>query len=624
MGLQRQRGRATGLLTAAALSSALLAGGSPYALADDGAARSQDSGALLNAPFDVELSGAPLGAAIRLIKQRTGINIVFVTPNATYNPVDISVTKKPVRQVLQLIAESAGADLWEKDGIFFVGPKGSAPHQEADLTAVPQPATNPAPAPGPVRWEKIKLMYSDPQTILRQLGALLNAPPDFYQQMTNATFRHILSMGKPEWDNSVSPDIKFLSGNGQPTVIPPVPTGNPSAQNINLAPGSRGGAGTGIGGRGGSLNLGGGGSAPDQGAHRDGGDLSAEFGRGGQGFGVGGGSFQPGGGGFQPGGGGQPGGGAGQPGGQGQAGGLLPQGINPGDLFALDADNSIIVRYSDQGALRDLREVIRLLDVKPRQIMIRAEFITVTQNDISAFGINWSFRRVNLVGAANTGFSTDNTAFLQYAAGNFQTQLSWLLTTGRGKIVAAPTATTLNNVPVAFTTTNLVPVFLTTPVISPTGTVFLATQVVPVPAITGLFITPRINGDESLTLFGSAFTSDVGAPIVGPNGEASFPNITNQTAPIQRIIRNGDTMVIAGLLRKRDVVSSNRVPLLGDLPLIGSLFRSRSVTTDDAELLVFITPTIIPERAPNTAGGPGAGGPLAPGGAGPGGGGTMP
>ena len=122
---------------------------------------------------------------------------------------------------------------------------------------------------------------------------------------------------------------------------------------------------------------------------------------------------------------------------------------------------------------------------------------------------------------------------------------------------------------------------------TPGGTTVIAQTIVPVPVTQGLIVLPRINGDESLTLFGTAISTSLGAPITGPNGE-SFPNITQQTAPIQRIIRNGDTMVISGLTSKNDVLTENRVPLLGDLPLIGNLFRSRNTTTSDAELLVFI------------------------------------
>ena len=68
----------------------------------------------------------------------------------------------------------------------------------------------------------------------------------------------------------------------------------------------------------------------------------------------------------------------------------------------------------------------------------------------NGFGINWSFQKVNLIGGSSTGFSSSNTAFLQFATGNLQTELSFILTSGQGHLVASPIATTLNNVPVFF------------------------------------------------------------------------------------------------------------------------------------------------------------------------------
>jgi len=254
--------------------------------------------------------------------------------------------------------------------------------------------------------------------------------------------------------------------------------------------------------------------------------------------------------------------------------------------------------------------------------MVRAEFVTVLQNDVSSFGINWTLSKVNFVSGIQTGYQTSNTAFIQYASGNLRTEMSWILTTGRGKLVAAPMATTLNNVPATFTNSQSIPVFLSTPVISANGTVVLAPQLSIFNASTGLTVLPRINADDTITLMGFVTVSDLGTPVTGPNGE-SAPTIIFQLAPVQRIIRNGDTMVIGGLTSKNTQVSSNRAPLLGDMPIIGTLFRSRNTTVRDSDLLVFITASIIPERSTtSTLTGPGGapvggGGGLTPGGSAP-------
>ena len=166
------------------------------------------------------------------------------------------------------------------------------------------------------------------------------------------------------------------------------------------------------------------------------------------------------------------------------------------------------------------------------------------------------------------------------------------------------------------------PVFIQQVVLGINGNSSITTTPQLIPVSTILSVTPRINGDDSITLLGFVQAAAITGTVTAPGGN-SFPIVVNQTVPLQRIIRAGDTMVIGGLVRKQDNVSTNRVPLLGDLPLIGTLFRSRNVTTDDSELLVFVTPQIIPER-PSAGGGLGGGLPGGLPGPGAAGGGLMP
>ncbi|MCS6776463.1 MAG: type II and III secretion system protein [Chloroherpetonaceae bacterium] len=636
MMLRWRTGRLVCTSVGVVLGAAWLFGGEASAHASE-AGRGQSSAGAAYIE-QLELTDAPLVTAIKLIKQKTGINLVFINQGQQYGTVTLSVRQKPVEEVLRLMAQSAGADLWEENGIFFIGPQGSAPRQTKPEPALPEPDPTPS-LNYPTRWEKIKLNYISPQQLLRYLG-IKGSPIQSLDEIVTVNAMKMLLNAQNELYRpvNVGPSVQ-IQGFGNPVI--PVAPGAPLANPAQTADPIRNLSGT----QNVPVNLNGAGSS-DQNARRDGSEDLREFGRGGQaipgggfgGFGQPPGGFGPGGQGGGQGGqfgqggfGGQFGQGGFGFGGIGAASGLLPDGINPGDIFAYDATGDIIVRVTGaQGeqALRDLRQVIQLLDVKPQQILVRAEFITVTQNDVSSFGINWNFQRVNLVGGVNTGFQTANTAFLQYAAGNFQTQLSWILTQGRGKLVAAPMATTLNNVPVNFFSGQSVPIFLSTPIITQNGTAALAPQLSIAQAFTGLSILPRINGDGTITLFGTVFVTDLGQPVTGPNGE-SAPTIITQQAPVQRIIRNGDTMVIGGLTRKNNNVSTNRVPLLGDLPLIGTLFRSRNVTTSDADLLVFITAQILPERPAGVAV-PGVGGMSAPGeaggGAGPGnvGGGVNP
>jgi general secretion pathway protein D len=625
MGLQRQKRHATGIATAAALSATLLACGTHAWAQGDSPAQSlaaqqnrATAGTLNNTPLTLSLVDADFKSALQVIQHKTGIQLVIrANTGRAYDRVTVSLNGQPVGEALRLVSEAGGADIWMQDGVYFVGPKGSAPKP------APLPADLPeteAPAPREWKVEKIRLKYSAPHAILRALGIDSFGEPDYLDQLRINGIKAMLNAQDGTF-------VPHNVGGGGVLIQPPINSGQavgpaaPTGDGVFNQTGGNNFNNTSSGSRGVGAGVSGSGNAPDQGAQRDGGGFS-EFGRGGQagfGGGQGGGGF---GGGFQGGAGGQGAGGQGN-GAQGGAGGqggrqagnaslLLPPGIVAQDIFAFDGDNSLLLRYENAQQLVQFEQLINLLDVRPRQLLIRAQFVTVSQNDVSSFGVNWNFTKANLVVGANLGYQTANTAFVQYAAGNLQTQLSFILSTGRGKVVAAPTATTLNGLPVAFISQQQVPVFLSTPIIAQNGTVALSPTLTLFPVVIGIVVTPRINGDESITLLGQVISQDITGTVTGVNG-ASAPIVTGQTAPIQRIIRNGDTMVIGGLVQKNDNVSTDSVPLLGDLPLIGTLFRSRNVTTQDTELLVFITPEIIPERASNI-GGAGTGGTALPGG----------
>jgi general secretion pathway protein D len=444
-----------------------------------------------------------------------------------------------------------------QDGIYFIGPKG----------AVPQPAIenpNSRPDAEPVervkprsRMEKIRLQNMRPTEVLYYLGidqGYLNQLERFMQ--TNEFGR-----ANNPWRNVDTryPTIQNLNAAPQAPPVVPTATNGFNQENRSTGPGGENAQGFGGGGFGGG-------------------------GRGGGGAGIGGGGF--GGGGLGGGGGGI---GGGQRGGQqgGAAGALLPPDVEA--VIGYDLDNSIIIVGSDE-AIREMKQRINLLDIAPKQVMIRAEFVTVSQNDLRTFGIDWTVQRGNL-NAGTRGFA-GGPVFLNYATGNVVASLRATLTEGKGRLINSPMVTTLNNVPVNILIGRQVPVFLTSPIAAGNGTVVLQTTLIPVPVFTGLFVIPRINGDDSISMNVTPFVNDIVDTVTGPDGTTA-PVLASQSITVNRRIRNGDTMVIGGLISKNDQTSIRRVPLLGELPLIGNLFQSKNVTIADTELLIFITPSII-------------------------------
>ena len=111
---------------------------------------------------------------------------------------------------------------------------------------------------------------------------------------------------------------------------------------------------------------------------------------------------------------------------------------------------------------------------------------------------------------------------------------------------------------------------------------------------TSLFVIPRINGDDTISMSVLTQVQEIVSQIPNPAG-GTIPIVSSAIVPVQRRIRNGETMVIGGLVKKNDRQSVKKVPVLADLPLIGQFFQSRNNEINDSELLVFVTPMILPD-----------------------------
>ena len=103
-----------------------------------------------------------------------------------------------------------------------------------------------------------------------------------------------------------------------------------------------------------------------------------------------------------------------------------------------------------------------------------------------------------------------------------------------------------------------------------------------------LKVRPTINSGGLLTLDISQEVSQPGATGVGGS-----PIILTRVINTSVVVAHGQTLALGGLMRETESVAENKVPLLGDIPLIGNLFKYTDKTKDKTELLVLVTPTIL-------------------------------
>lgn len=115
-------------------------------------------------------------------------------------------------------------------------------------------------------------------------------------------------------------------------------------------------------------------------------------------------------------------------------------------------------------------------------------------------------------------------------------------------------------------------------------------------AVLGLRVTPHITPDGQVIMDVKINKDAVNPNCGGSNGE---PCIDTNNLQTQAMVEDGGTLVLGGIYEQTNSTGVNKVPLLGDIPVIGNLFKSRSRSEDRSELLIFITPRIMDYQGSN-------------------------
>ena len=243
--------------------------------------------------------------------------------------------------------------------------------------------------------------------------------------------------------------------------------------------------------------------------------------------------------------------------------------------------------------------VIGTIDQEGAQINIAVKFIETTLKRGETIGIDWNLRQSMQLPGNKKGTSSDNINFSEIAFGidtmSFATltapvvsaMLDLLANDDDTKLLQEPQVTTMNNSPanivVGTTIPILVPqgegsVFGTNPYTYENQDVNIALDVL-----------PRLNAYNAISL---AINTSVQA-IIGYTGENNRPIVSNRETNTNVRVKDGETLLIGGMIFETEEEKVNKIPLLGELPLIKSLFRYSSIQKEQRELLIFITPTII-------------------------------
>ena len=236
-------------------------------------------------------------------------------------------------------------------------------------------------------------------------------------------------------------------------------------------------------------------------------------------------------------------------------------------------------------------EMIQHLDSQTPQIEIVAKLVDVDARFQRDLGVIWgvggihSDEGVSLEALAGANNVVDPTAVIRFGVvrswGTVSAVLSAMERDNKANIISNPRITTVNNRMARILVGKKIPLI----VLDEAGNA--VTELVTIGI--SLRVTPHINDNNRITLDLHPEVSDLSSQATVQGGVI----INTSEADTRVMVKNGETAVIGGLIRANDVTFETGVPILKDIPLLGSFFKNTTTVKEKRELLIFVTPRII-------------------------------
>jgi type II secretory pathway component GspD/PulD (secretin) len=254
----------------------------------------------------------------------------------------------------------------------------------------------------------------------------------------------------------------------------------------------------------------------------------------------------------------------------------LLKGVVPDGVAVADDRQNVIITSGREQTLSAVRAFVEEIDRATSQVMFEVKVVDLTpQNDSSNVGLQ--FGGVDLLGQPSAGA----TSFV-FPHGTLQLNatLNFMVSHGRAKVLATPRLVTLNNHEASLLIGETYPIIYFD---IRSGNQQIQTIDIGVK----LRMTPTIGADGSIIADLHPEYSEI------EGFEQSYPIIANRKVDSTLRVRDGETIVLGGLLREITSETVTKLPLLGDVPILGEVFKNRQKTAERDEIVFLITPHII-------------------------------
>jgi len=264
-------------------------------------------------------------------------------------------------------------------------------------------------------------------------------------------------------------------------------------------------------------------------------------------------------------------------------------------VVADEDTNSLLVTAATKNFER-IKAILAELDRPVPQVLIKVLIAEVTHDDSIDLGAEFAALNLNAAGTVGQRYGTDfgvaaqrDGLLLTINESSVSAAIHALATVGKLDVLSRPYILTSDNQEAIINVGQVVP-FITNSQITDTGVTNNTVQYQDVGII--LDVTPHINPDGLVIMDVSQEVSALTETTVQISPTVNARVLDNRAAQSRVAVRDGQTIVIGGLMQDRKTDTVRKVPVLGDIPWLGALFRRTTKTQTKTELLIFITPHV--------------------------------
>ena len=273
-----------------------------------------------------------------------------------------------------------------------------------------------------------------------------------------------------------------------------------------------------------------------------------------------------------------------------------------GSALSVDPITNSIVFTGNRADEQKVRDTLTLVDIPTKQVTLEAKIIALSNEDNKNLGISWDWDvlpQASSSSSSSSGSSSSSSSSTSSSSdsdstyggiihlghgykSSFQATVNALITSGKAKILATPRIITIPGKEASIFIGDHIPVLTEK---RDNGETTTSTEYVD--AGIKLSYTPVVSNDNYIT---AVVHTEVSTPTL--ISELKNYKITSRTADTNVRMRNGETLIIGGLINEEEQETLRKVPFISNLPILGELFKDRTKTKNKTEVMMILTPHI--------------------------------